>query len=182
MTSIPVDPNQQLTVAAVIDFLRTTPLSAEDRVAVLRALREGIRDLVPPDPALNARIRTARAVPPVFVESTINGINTSTVWQQAADATPDELRTHLSFEENRAFAEELQTTLAIVDYSLRYHHWSAVEKSRTAYHAGKTLGGAEGHTIKPHLRIMSSYLPKNQRKTRKKPAPESTAVVPAPPK
>jgi hypothetical protein len=151
-------------------------------VAVLRALREGIRDLVPPDPALNARLRTARAVPSVFIESTINGITTSRVWQDAAAASPDELRSHLAFEENRPFLEELQTTLAIVDYSLRYHHYAAVEKSRTAYHAGKTLGGAEGHTVKPHLKIMSSYLPKNQRKTRKKLPPESTAVVPAPPK
>jgi hypothetical protein len=116
------------------------------------------------------------------VESTINGLTTSTVWQQAAAATPDELRTHLAFEEHRPFAEELQALLAIVDYSLRHHHWAAVEKSRTAYHAGKALGGPEGHTVKPHLKIMSSYLPKNQRKTRKKPSPEATAVVPAPSK
>ena len=174
MTSIPVDPNSQLTVAAVVDFLRTAPLSAEDRLAVLHALREGMDDLVPPDPALNPRLRTARAVPAAFVESTINGISTSIVWQQAAAATPKELRTHLAFEEYRPFSEELQTFLAIVDYSLRYHHWAAVEKSRTAYHSGKTLGGDEGHIIKPHLKIMSSSLPKNQRKT-KKPAPEAAA-------
>jgi hypothetical protein len=182
MTSIPVDPNQQLTLAAVIDFLRTAPLSADDRVAVLRALRDGIRDLVPPDPALNPRLRAARGVPPDFVESTINGIANSLVWQHAAAATPDELRTHLAFEEHRPFAQELQTLLAILEYSLRHHHWSAVEKARIAYHSGKTLGGAEGHTVKPHLKIMSSHLPKSQRKTRKKPAPEATAVVPAPSK
>jgi hypothetical protein len=181
MTTIPVDPNQPLTLAAVLDFLRTAPLSTEGRVAVLRALRDGIPDLVPPDPALNTRLRAARRVPTDFVESTINGITTSTVWQQAAAATPDELRMHLAFEEHRPFAEELQATLAIVDYSLRQHHWAAVEKSRTAYHAGKTLGGAEGHTVKPHLKIMSSYLPKGQRKSRKK-SPESTALVPAPSK
>ncbi len=179
MTKTPLDaPAPSMTVASLIDYVRTTDLSSVERAAILRALRETVRDLVPPDPSLNARLRTARAVRPLFVESTINGIAASTVWQQSAAVTPDELRTHLTFETNRPFIEELQASNHILDYNLRYHHWAAVEKSRTAYHAGKTLGGAEGHLVKPHLQIMAGWLPKSQRRTPRFPR-VAIAIIPA---
>ena len=159
--------NPQLTVADVVQFLRTARLSASDRVAVLRALHAGIPDLIPPDPTVENRIRTSRAVPPAFVHSAIEGISNSIVWQQAAATTPAELRRHLAFDENRALAEALRAMLVILDYNLRSHHWTAVELARTAYHAGKALGGFEGRIIRPYLELMSSYLPKDHRKTRK---------------
>jgi hypothetical protein len=77
--------------------------------------------------------------------------------------------------------DELKTYWDILGYSLRYHHWQATAKSRTAYRVGKQLGGDEGLVLKPHIEIMAATLPRNNRRKSKTPPAQTPTPVPTTP-
>lgn len=153
-----------LTPADIVTTIRATALAPADRVEILRALRETMPDIVPPDPLQKTRITVAKGVPRQFVDAAINGLTASDVWQQSAATTSAEVGAHRDFEEQRPVYDELKTFSDILRYSLNYHHWQATSKSRTAYRVGKQLGGDEGLVLQPHIDIMAATLPKRSRK------------------
>ena len=168
--------------ADIVTAIRATALAPADRVDILRALRETMPDVVPPDPQQKPRIRFAVGMPRQFVDAAISGLTASTVWEQSAATTAAEVTAHRDFEEQRPVFDELKTYTAILDYSLRYHHWQATLKSRTAYRVGKTLGGDAGLVLQPHIEIMASTLPRNKRKSKTPPTPTPTPVPTTPAK
>ena len=171
-----------VTPADIVTAIRATALAPADRVEILRALRETMPDVVPPDPQQKPRIRFAAGMPRQFVDAAINGLSASTVWEQSAATTAAEVTAHRDFEEQRAVFDELKTYTGILDYSLRYHHWQATLKSRTAYRVGKTLGGDAGLVLQPHIEIMAGTLPRNKRKSKTPPAQTPTPAPPTPAK
>jgi hypothetical protein len=179
----------ELTPADIVTTIRATALAPADRVEILRALRETMPDIVPPDPLEKSRIRVAAGLPRQFVDAAVNGLSASDVWQASAATTATEIVAHRDFEEQRAVFDELKTFSDILRYSLNYHHWQATKKSRAAYRVGKQLGGDRGAVLQPHIEIMAATLP--QKKARRKPKksaeqtpPEQTppSQTPPPPK
>jgi len=168
--------------ADIVTAIRATALAPADRVEILRALRETMPDIVPPDPLQNSRIRVAAGMPRQFVDAAINGLTASSVWEQSASTSAAEVAAHRDFDEQRAVYDELKTYWDILGYSLRYHHWQATAKSRTAYRVGKQLGGDEGLLLKPHIEIMAATLPRNKRKSKTPPAQTPTPAPPTPAK
>ena len=160
--------------AEIIAAIQSTPLSVTDRIEILRAIKETIPDLVAPDPKLENRMRSARATRPEFVESAINGLTTSELWRQSADATPEAIRKHQEFEENRPLLEDVVAFADLLDYNVRYHHFAAIDLARTSYRVGKMIGGEAGLNLKPHLEIMAQHLPQKGRRKKK------AAAAPAP--
>jgi hypothetical protein len=61
---------------------------------------------------------------------------------------------------------------------MKYQHFAAVDKARTAYNAGLHLGGKEGKAISPNLKIAKAAAPKTRHKTMKSFLAEET-VPPA---
>jgi len=170
-----------VTPADIVTAIRATALAPADRVEILRALRETMPDVVPPDPQQKPRIRFAVGMPRQFVDAAISGLTASTVWEQSAATSAAEVTAHRDFEEQRPVFDELKTFTSILDYSLRYHHWQATLKSRTAYRVGKTLGGDAGLNLQPHIEIMAATLPRNNRRKSKTP-PAQTPAPPTPTK
>ncbi len=154
------------TPADIVAAIRATTLTPADRVEILRALRETMPDLVPPDPSQKKRIRAAKGVPRPFVDAAINGLTASEVWTQSAATTSGEMEAHRDFEGQRPVFDELKTYTDILEYGLNYHHWQATAKARTVYKVGKQLGGDEGLVLKPHVDIMASTLPRRSRKAK----------------
>jgi hypothetical protein len=169
--------NAASTPAEIVAAIRATALAPADRVEILRALRETMPDIVPPDPLQKGRIRVAKGIPRPFLEAAINGLTASGLWQQSAATTPTEVVGHRDFEEQRPVFDELKTFSDILDYSLNYHHWQATTKARRVYKVGKQLGGDEGLVLQPHIDIMAATLPKRSRK-----AKPPVATPPAPTK
>src|ERR1019366_4226355 len=141
------------TPADIVAAIRATTLAPADRVEILRALRETMPDLVPPDPLQKDRIRVAKAVPRQFIEAAINGLTASDVWRQSAATSSDDMEAHRDFEAQRPVFDELKTYVDLLDYSLDYHHWQATTKARRVYKVGKQLGGDEGLVLQPHIDI-----------------------------
>ncbi|HEX7679446.1 MAG TPA: hypothetical protein VF713_15045 [Thermoanaerobaculia bacterium] len=168
-----------LTPADIVTTIRATALAPADRVEILRALRETMPDIVPPDPQQKTRITFAKGVPRQFVDAAINGLTASDVWQQSAATTSAEVGAHRDFEEQRPVYDELKTFSDILRYSLNYHHWQATKKSRAAYRVGKQLGGDGGLVLQPHIDIMAATLPKRSRKP--KPPASKTPPMTTPP-
>jgi hypothetical protein len=170
-----------VTPADIVSAIRATALAPADRVEILRALRETMPDVVPPDPQQKPRIRFAVGMPRQFVDAAISGLTASTVWEQSAATSAAEIAAHRDFEEQRPVFDELQTYTSILDYSLRYHHWQATLKSRTAYRAGKALGGDTGLVLRSHIEIMAATLPRNNRRSKSKTPPPQTTPTPSTP-
>ena len=166
-----------LTLADIVAAIHATTLTPADRVEILRALRETMPDLVPPDPLQKKRIRAAKGVPRPFVEAAINGLTASNVWQQSAATTSGEMEAHRDFEVQRPVLDELKTYFDLLDSSLNYHHWQATAKARRVYKVGKQLGGDEGLVLQPHIDIMASTLPRRSRKAK---TPPKTTPPPKP--
>jgi len=162
-----------LTPADIVAAIRATTLAPADRVEILRALRETMPEIVPPDPLQTGRIRAARGVPPQFVDAAINGLTASDVWTQSAATTSAEMQAHRDFEEQRPVFDELKTYIDILKYGLNYHHWQGIAKARRVYKVGRQLGGDEGLVLKPHIDIMASTLPRRSRKPKTPPKPVS---------
>jgi len=102
------------------------------------------------------------------VHSTATGLETSALWQESADATPEELPQNLEREtELRTLAEQANALNALLQFNTAYHHFVAVNKARVAYGVGARLGGKEGRAITPHLKIAKESLPKTRHKTTK---------------
>ena len=186
MTSSPGSSSQTtavtLTPADIVAAIRATTLAPADRVEILRALRETMPAIVPPDPLQEGRMRVAKMVPRPFVEAAINGLTASQVWAQSAATTSDELKAHRDFEEQRPIFDELKAFTDILKYGLDYHHWQATAKARRVYKVGKQLGGDEGLVLQPHIDIMAATLPRRSRKAKTPPktTPPSTTPPPKP--
>jgi hypothetical protein len=167
-----------LTIAAVTDWIRTAELSVDDRVSIIRALRDSTPDLVPVDNRLTGRIRAAQSIDPKYIDTTIVALENSGVWQQFASATPKELRLHRSFgDTNRSLTEEIGAYSDILQYSERYHHFVGVDKSRDAYKAGLQMSGEARLSIQPHLANIAEARPVVGRRRRK---PEEPPPVSSP--
>lgn len=171
-----------LTAAAVIEQLRAVAhtLTPAERLAVVRIVREGIVDLVPPDtdPRLRARIRVARATRPEVIDSMAAALEPWARWQQSADTTPDELRRLRSFEEYRALYEELGSFTKQLFFNLSFRHYEAVRKVRVAYRNGRNLAGPEGLTIQPHLDALAPKIVLGKRKRKPEPPADPPAATP----
>jgi hypothetical protein len=170
--------NAASTPEEIVAAIRATALAPADRVEILRALRETMPGIVPPDPSQLGRIRVAKGVPRPFVDAAINGLTASGVWEQSAATTSTEVSTHHNFEEQRPVFDEVTTFSDILRYSLNYHHWQATAKARRVYKVGKQLGGDEGLVLQPHIDIMAAALPKRSRKAK---PPVATTPVPTKP-
>ncbi len=165
------------TAADIVAAIRATTLAPADRVEILRALRETMPDMVPPDPLQKGRIRVAKGVSQQFVDAAINGLTSSEVWAQSAATTSAEMQAHRDFEEQRPVFDELKTYIDILGYGLSYHHWQGIAKARRVYKVGKQLGGDEGLVLQPHIEIMASTLPRRSRKA-KTPQPPAASTTP----
>jgi hypothetical protein len=173
-------PELSLTIEAVVDWIRTAALSVDDRVAVVRALRDSTPDLVAVDPRLTGRIRAAQAIDPKYVDTTIIALENSGVWQQFASTDPKQLRHHRNVtENNRPLTEEVTAYGDILKYTERYHHFVGVDKSREAYKAGKQMSGDARLSIQPHLASIAESAP-NTRRRRRKPEEPVPVVSPTP--
>jgi hypothetical protein len=157
-----------LTIDAVVDWIRTAELSVDDRVALVRALRDSTPDLMAVDPRLTLRIRAAQAIDPKYVDTTIIALENSELLQQFASTNPKELRHHRSVgDNNRSLTEEVTAYGDILKYTERYHHFVAVDKSREAFKAGKQMSGEARLSIQPHLANIAESLPPTGRRRRK---------------
>jgi hypothetical protein len=166
------------TAAEIINLINTSELSIEDRVAIVRALRNTVPNLVAPERRLKGRVDSAQGIRPEFVESAITALENSELWQQSSTATPKQLRFHRNAsEETRPLIEEVQAFYAILSYSARYHHFLAVEMARNAHRVGKQLIGDAAVLVQPHLEIMADTLPPRRRRIK----PASTPSTPTPP-
>jgi hypothetical protein len=173
MTTDSTAPTNPVTTAAagIVTTIRTTALTPADRVEILRALRETMPGVVPPDPLQQSRMRVAAGLPRQFIDAAISGLTASSLWEQSASTTAAEVAAHRDFDEQRPVFDELKTYEHILGYSLGFHHWQATLKSRAAYRVGKTLGGDTGLVLQPHIAIMAASLPNRRRKT-KPPQPQ----------
>lgn len=171
----------------VVQWILTAGLTVNERVLIVRALRDSFPELVPVDPRLAGRIRVAQATSPDFIETTVNGLENYEVWQQSASASPKELRRHREYkDEQRPMIDALQAFVDILQYNVRYQHFLGVEKARTAFKIGKEMSGEAGLSIKPHLEIIALTRPNGGRRRKKAvvaptPTPTPTpAPTPAP--
>ena len=152
----------------LIEAVRGTPLTSADYAELILAIKQSIPRLDPPDKSLHTRLTWARRVSPTFVHSVATGLDGSPIWQQSAEADPEEMRQHLTrAEELRPIAEQSDALNALLQFNMRYHHFAAVDKARTAYNVGRHLGGKEGKVITPNLKIAKVSAPKTRHKTTK---------------
>jgi hypothetical protein len=157
------------TVDEIVNLINTSDLSIEDRVVILRALRNTIANLVAPEPRLRGRINAALAVRPEFIDSLITGLENSELWQQSSSTSPKELRIERDaaaefrplFEEAQAFADVLQATA-------RYRYLLVVDKARTVIRIGRELTGDAAVRVKPHLDLIDDL--RARRRSSSKPA------------
>jgi hypothetical protein len=165
-----------LTAADIVNAVRATELSIVDRVAIVRALRDTTPGIVQADDHLLLRIRAAQTVSPEYVDTMMNALENSSFWQQSAATTPEDLRNHrVLSDEDRPLVEEVQAYGEVLKYKSRYHHFAAVEKTRSAYRVGRELKGEVGQSIRPHLSIIEDARRPASRRRRKAEEP-----VPAP--
>lgn len=170
-----------LTAADILEGVRTAKLTTADRVAILRALRDSTPGLVAADRHLLRRIRSAQAVPAAYIDTTINALENSAVWQQSASTNPEELREHRTFSgDHRNLYDEVEAFADILKYNIKYHHFLSVEKARTVFKVGREMSGAAGLSIRPHLTILAEARPSQGRKRRKPDEPIPPAVAPKP--
>jgi hypothetical protein len=152
------------TAAEIIDLINNSELSIEDRVEIVRALRNGIPDLVVPERRLKGRIDSAQGVRPEFVDSAILGLTSSAIWQQSASTSPKELRTQLDLSTvHRLLGEEARALAEIADYNSRYHYFVAIDKARAVRRVGQQLTGEAAILVQPHLEVMASARPARRR-------------------
>lgn len=176
-------PETTLSAVEIMEGIRKADLTIADRVAIIRTLRDSTPGLVNVDPRLLSRIRAAQSVGTEYIDTTVNALENSEVWQQSASTSPKELRTHLNFQdEHRPLQDEIQAYADILKYNVRYHHWIGVEKSRTAFNVGKAMTGEIGISIRPHLTIIAAARPAVGPKRRKPAEPAPPVVSPVTPK
>lgn len=164
----------------LIEAVRGTPMTSADYAELILAIKQAIPNLEPPDQSLNTKLNWARRVSSNFVHSVATGLDGSTIWQQSAEADPEEMRQHLRrAEELRPIAEQSDALNALVQFNMRFHHFAAVDKARTAYNVGTRLGGKEGKAISPNLKIAKEAAPKTRHKTTKAAFLGEETVTPA---
>jgi hypothetical protein len=159
------------TAADLVEAIQKNPLTLAERAALVRAIRDSIPDLLHPDPSLAGKMRSAARLSNQFIDSAATGLENSELWQKSADATPDEIRLHLSRSADlQPLLEEAKALDAVMQFNTSYHHYVAASKSRVAYNVGRRLGGDEGKSLKPHLDIIKEQIPKTWRRKPKAPA------------
>jgi hypothetical protein len=164
-------PETPLTAADIVAALHSNHYSLEERVVMLRAMRDTTAGLVNYDPHLDGRVRASLSVRPETIDTTINALENSEIWQQSSGITPKELRAHRDFRaEHRALLEMLRSFIAMLIQSIRYQHFLGVEKSRAVYNAGRAIGGEAALTIKPQLDLIAETRPAARRKKVEKPS------------
>ena len=164
-----------MTPAEILSALHTTPMTLDEYAEAIRTITAAIPDLLPPDPALTNRLRTAARLSPKFVEAAATGLKSSSLWQQSSVTNPDELLTQLNH--SRGWLELYRESSALAEVSKfnhLFHHSIAATKARKAYHNGRTIGGDEGLILKPHLDVLQSLFPKSGRNGSKQPEPPTT--------
>lgn len=167
----------KLTAADVVEAIRTLPLTVNDRITIIRAMRDSMPGLLPVDPVLSTRIRAAQAVPSLVVNSTANALENSEVWQASSATTASELRGYLQWpEENRPFIDEVQALGEILLQTSRHYHYLAVDKARQVYRTGKEMRGDARLAIQPHLNIIADSRPPQGRRRRKPEPPAQEAA------
>jgi hypothetical protein len=168
--------------AEIVQGILTAGLTLNDRVLIIRALRDSFPELVPVDARLVARIRNAAATSPEFIDSTVNGLENYKVWQDSSSASPEELRRHREYgAEHRPMIEALQAFVDVMKYNVAYQHFVAVDKSRRAYKVGKAMSGEAGLSIRAHLAIIAQTRPGNGRKRKKTEEPATGTTPPVTP-
>jgi len=151
----------------LIEAVKTTPMTSAEYAELILAIKQSIPGLEPPDKALRTKLSWAQRVSPVFVNSVATGLDGSTIWQQSAEANPEEMRRHIArAEELRPIAEQSDALNTLVQFNMKYHHFTAVDTARTAYNVGAHLGGKEGKAISPNLKIAKDAAPKTRHKTK----------------
>jgi hypothetical protein len=91
----------------LIEAVRGTPMTSADYSELIMAIKQSIPSLEPPDKSLHTKLTWARRVSPNFVHSVATGLDGSAIWQQSAEADPQEMRQHLTrAEELRPIAEQ----------------------------------------------------------------------------
>ena len=166
------------TVSEIIDLINNAELSTEDRVAIVRAVRNTMPDLVAPTHRLKSRVDAAQAVRPEYIDSAMTGLEHSELWQQSSSATPKQMRIYrATAAEYRLLFEETQAFADVLKYNYRYQHFLAVDLARTAHRVGKQLTGEAAVLVTPHLDIMTDILPSNGRR-RPKPTTQPTSTTP----
>jgi len=159
------------TAADLVEAIQKNPLTLAERAALVRAIRDSIPDLLHPDPSLVGKMRSAARLSNQFIDSAATGLENSELWQKSADATPEEIRLHLSRSADlQPLLEEAKALDAVMQFNASYHHYVAASKSRVAYNVGRRLGGDEGKSLKPHLDIIKEQIPKTWRRKPKAPA------------
>jgi hypothetical protein len=160
------------TAADLAQAIQATSLTSAERATLVRAIRDSVPDLLHPDPSLSGKMRSAARLSAHFIDSAATGLENSELWQKSADATPEEIRQHLSRAADLTpLAEEAKALNAVMQFNTSYHHYIAATKSRVAYNVGRRLGGDEGRSLKPHLDIIKDQIPKTWRR---KPKPTPT--------
>ena len=161
-TSSPENPTPpKWTPADIVAAVRATAMTPAEYAEVILAMRETIPNLLPLDKTIRKRMNWAQRLTPRFVQSVATGLETSTVWQASADATPDQLRQNLDRSSDlRPLAEQADALNSVVQFTTDYHHFVAADKARIAFNVGHKLGGNEGRVIVPHLNIARESLPK----------------------
>jgi hypothetical protein len=155
----------QLSAADIIAALHSNHYTIEERVAFVRALRDSTPGLVVIDPREEGRVRAARGVKLESIDTTINALENSEIWQQTCAVSPKEIRAYRQFpDEHRSLAEELRAYLKVVIDSIRYNHFLAIEKARAVFKAGQGISGEAALTVKPHLDLIAETRPQRRRR------------------
>lgn len=164
-----------LTSAEIISAIRTVPMTLSDYAQVVRSIMASIPDLVPPDPSVTTKLRSAARVTPKFIEVAADGLKSSAKWQSSADATPEDLLSNLDRSRGcRELGGECAALAYVLKFNQLHHHAIAASKARNAYHNGRTIGGDDGAILKPHLDQLKALFPKTGRKKQ----PDTTPTVP----
>jgi hypothetical protein len=164
-------PETPLTAADIVAALHSNHYSTAERVLMLRAMRDTTPGLVTIEPRMRGPVRAAQVVKGETVDTTINALENSEIWQQSSAITPKELRSHRELvAEYRALVEMLRSYVAMVLEIIRYQHFLGVEKSRAVYNAGRAIGGEAALTIKPQLDLIAETRPAARRKRVEKPS------------
>lgn len=154
--------------AEILEAIRSTPLSAAERAALLRAIRETIPNLTLPNSSLQHEMRSAARISRRFCEFTANALAESALWQEVSATSPAEIRSHLQqAAELQSLVEEATAFQSVVDFGARHHHYLATRKARDAYRIAKELHRTGKHELTSHIRILKDELPKTWRRKRK---------------
>ena len=172
---------QIVSLEDILETLKTAVLSVADRIAIVRALRDGTPDLVAEDPRIRGRVNAAQAIDAEYAESTVVALENSVAWQRSIDLTPKALNRYLELStENRPLCEEVTAYAKLLKYNMDYYHFVAIDNARIAHKAAMVIRGEDTKSIQTHLPILAASRGNAGGRKRKKAeeAPSATPTVP----